>query len=65
LDEPEKPNHPDDGMDRIDPVASAIMAIPATTWAGALVKAQLAKFAADGFLGPERGGYRLEQADGA
>jgi hypothetical protein len=51
LDEQEKLSHPDDVMDRIDPVAAAIMAIPATTWAGVLVKAQLAKFAADDFWG--------------
>jgi hypothetical protein len=51
LDEQEKLNHPDHVMDRIDPVASAIMTIPATTWAGVLVKAQLAKFAADDFWG--------------
>jgi hypothetical protein len=34
LDEQEKLNHPDNVMDRIDPVASAIMAIPATNGRG-------------------------------
>jgi hypothetical protein len=43
-------------MERIDPIATAIMAIPATTWAGVLVKAQLAKFAADDF-------WRLSEDD--
>jgi hypothetical protein len=49
MDAAEKANHPDDVMDRIAPVSTAILAIPATTWAGVIVKAQLARFGADHF----------------
>jgi hypothetical protein len=42
-------NHPDDIMNRVDPVSRAIMAMPATTVAGLAVKARLAAFGADSF----------------
>jgi hypothetical protein len=47
MDAAEKENHPDDVIERYAPVAAKIRAIPALTWTGVVVKAQLARFAAD------------------
>ncbi len=46
MDAAEKAGHPDDVMERITPISDAILAIPATSWAGVIVKAQLARFGA-------------------
>ena len=52
----EKDNHPDCVIERYTPVADKIKAIPARTWAGVIVKAQLAKFAADDYWDKEEDG---------
>jgi hypothetical protein len=53
-----KETDPDDITDEMDPVSRKIMAIPATTLAGLLVKARLAKY-----VGSEYWDETYEQAD--